>query len=49
MNPMLVLLILLGAAALWALLAFAFPSIGYIFKEYYKAMKGIMSEDEDEE
>lgn len=49
MNPILVILILLGGFLLWLLLAFAYIPIGKIFKRLADDAKRAMSEDDTKE
>ena len=49
MNPILVILILLGGFLLWLLLAFAYIPIGKIFKRLTDDAKRAMSEDDTKE
>lgn len=50
MNPAFIILVLLGAVALWFLLSFAFRPIGEIIHRIWKdAVDEINREDESEE
>ena len=48
MNPLLVILILLGGALIWLLCSFMFRPIGKVFKKLLDDVNEAMS-DEDEE
>ena len=49
MNPILVILVLLGGFLLWLLLAFAYRPIGKIFKRLADDAQRAMSEDDTKE
>ena len=48
MNPLFVILVFILAFFIWAFcIAFLFPVIGKFFKEYFNAMKSIITDKED--
>lgn len=48
MNPVLVFYLFVAAFVLWALIAWIYPKIGGFFKGYYKEMKDIIEDKEEE-
>lgn len=48
MNPVLIILILLGGALLWLLCSFLYRPIGKFFKKLIDEAKEAMSEDDNE-
>lgn len=49
MNPVFLLLVILGGTALWALLNIFFPIIGAILVDMYRDIKRNLNKKEDEE
>ena len=48
MNPALIILILIGAVALWFLLSFAFRPLGDLICKIWKNVDDTINEDENE-
>ena len=49
MNPVFVICVILAAVLLWIGIAFLFPVIGEFVRDYSKAMKGIIEEEDKDE
>lgn len=48
MNPVFVICVLLMAGFLWIGMAFLFPRIGDFVRDYFRSMKGIIEEEDDD-
>lgn len=49
MNPLFIVCVLLAAILLWIGIAFLFPVIGEFARDYFRALKGTIEEEDEDE
>ena len=47
MNPVFIITVIVGAIFLWAGIAFLFPVIGNFVRDYIRAIKGVIEEEDE--